>query len=63
MLRLFRLAHRGPFGTPVAFTVGGSFSERGIDAGTFSMWDAVFITSSVLFFVVCWLYVVACERC
>jgi hypothetical protein len=63
MLSWCRLALHGLFGTPVASSRANSFSKLGIGPGTLSMWDAVFITSSIFFFVVCWLYVVACERC
>ncbi len=63
MLRPCRLAHHGLFGTPIASSLPNSFLDLGIDPGTLSMWDTVFISTSVVFFVVCWLYVVACERC
>ena len=63
MLRPCRLAHHGLFGTPIAFSRANSFLDLGIDPGTLSMWDTVFISTSVVFFVICWLYVGACERC
>jgi hypothetical protein len=63
MLWWCRLAHRGLFGTPVALPGANSFLDLGIDPGSLSMWDTVFISTSVVFFIICWLYVGACERC